>query len=372
MLSSELELLSEIYAPLVRLARGAVAADAGKSRAPVRELSRKIRLHSPDLAQELARLVTSGPTRTVSATIDPPLDLDSRLPLLREEFPAEPGRPLILSHELGDALNQLVEERLNPSKLEAVGLAPSRSALFVGPPGVGKTTAAQAVAKRLELPLLTLDLSSVISSFLGKTGSNIRRVFDYARSIPCVLFLDEFDAVAKSRGDASDIGELKRLVTVLLQEIDTWPEESLLLAATNHEESLDPAVWRRFDLVARFTLPSRLELTEFITSDKAFQGLNPEMVEVLAVAYVGHSYSRLGTDLERARRKAALAGATVEDAVNELVMSHVAKLSVVERKKVASSLMSAGYSQRRVASVLPISRDTIRKMRLEEQDDKAN
>ncbi|MBT3107222.1 ATP-binding protein [Streptomyces sp. COG19] len=122
--------------------------------------------------------------------------------------------------------------------------------------------AARWLAYELKLPLLVLDLSSVMSSYLGRTGANIRKVLDYAKSSPSVLLLDELDTVAKRRDDAAEVGELKRLVTVLLQEIDDWPSSSLLLAATNHGELLDPAVWRRFDVVVDFPLPGPVELEE--------------------------------------------------------------------------------------------------------------
>src|SRR5665213_3572636 len=123
------------------------------------------------------------------------------------------------------------------------------------PPGVGKTLAARWIARELHRPLLTLDLSAVMSSFLGRTGANVRHVLDYAKGVDCVLLLDELDSIAKRRDDASDVGELKRLVTVLLQEIDDWPSTGLLIAATNHSDLLDPAVWRRFEMRVNFPMP---------------------------------------------------------------------------------------------------------------------
>ena len=122
----------------------------------------------------------------------------------------------IFSTAAKTALTQLVQERTKPDRLTTRGLAPTRSALFVGPPGVGKTLAARWLAKEINKPLLILDLSAVMSSFLGKTGNNLRQVLDYAKSEDCILFLDEIDAAAKRRDDNTEIGELKRLVTVLL------------------------------------------------------------------------------------------------------------------------------------------------------------
>lgn len=143
--------------------------------------------------------------------------------------------------------------------------------VFTGPPGVGKTLAARWLAVQLHRPLLILDLASVMSSFLGRTGSNLRNVMDYAKSVECVLLLDEFDAIAKRRDDNGEIGELKRLVTVLLQEIDDWPVGGLLVAATNHGSLLDPAAWRRFEVQIDFPLPNReqaiLAIHTFLHSD---------------------------------------------------------------------------------------------------------
>ena len=137
----------------------------------------------------------------------------------------------------------------------ALGLTPTRSAIFVGKPGVGKTLTARWVASQLGVPLYVLDLTVVMSSLLGRSGNNLRAALDFAKSTDCVLLLDEIDSIAKRRSDDTDIGELKRLVTVILQEVDEWPTTGLLLAATNHPELIDPALWRRFDLVVEFKLP---------------------------------------------------------------------------------------------------------------------
>ena len=110
---------------------------------------------------------------------------------------------------------------------------------------------------RTRPPLLILDLSAVMSSYLGRTGSNLRHVLDYAKSLDCVLLLDELDAIAKRRDDSSEIGKLKRLVTVLLQQLDDWPSAGLLIAATNHTDLLDHAVWCRFEELVKFGIPQQ-------------------------------------------------------------------------------------------------------------------
>jgi SpoVK/Ycf46/Vps4 family AAA+-type ATPase len=157
----------------------------------------------------------------------------------------------LLSVDLEETLSQLIQERRQTERLASMGLSPTRSAIFVGPPGVGKTLTARWLASQLGVPLYVLDLTAVMSSLLGRSGTNLRAALDFAKRSPCVLLLDEIDAIAKRRSDDTDVGELKRLVTVILQEVDEWPATGLLLAATNHSELIDPALWRRFDLVIR-------------------------------------------------------------------------------------------------------------------------
>src|SRR6202041_2034035 len=130
--------------------------------------------------------------------------------------------------------------------------------------GNGKTTLAEAIAESLNLPLLAVRYEAVIGSFLGETASRLRRVFDLARSMPCVLFFDEFDAIGKERGDIHETGEIKRVVTSLLMQIDELPSYTIVAAATNHPELLDRAAWRRFQLRLNLPLPSPKQLADFI------------------------------------------------------------------------------------------------------------
>ncbi|WP_152530172.1 AAA family ATPase, partial [Asaia sp. SF2.1] len=260
----------------------------------------------PELARQIDEQLKSKPQRTGSAlrkaldqgTSDSqfPMDSETNLCLLRVcEQDRKCPRPL-LSPELDALLAQLLHERKHVDTLAAVGLDPSKSAILVGPPGVGKTLTAQWVAEQLDMPFYILDLSAVMSSLLGKSGGNIRAAFDFAKKSPCVLLLDEIDSIAKKRSDDSDIGELKRLVTVILQEIDSWPSSSLLIAATNHRELIDPALWRRFDVIAEFKTP-----TDDAISTAVQRFLGPDLhrfgkwKDILSVAMRGNSFS----DVER-------------------------------------------------------------------------
>ena len=234
----------------------------------IHRISKRYRTASPELSAALTDLLRQTPTRSsplrraTEAAL--PVDVDSRFQLLRvEEVPFLDHEP-VFANDVQSALDALVAERREEIVLREAGLEPVRSAIFTGPPGVGKTLAARWVARALGRPLLILDLSAVMSSYLGRTGSNLRHVLDYAKSIDCVLLLDELDAIAKRRDDRGEIGELKRLVTVLLQQLDDWPASGLLIAATNHADLLDPAIWRRFELAVEFPLPTPAIAARFI------------------------------------------------------------------------------------------------------------
>jgi len=153
-----------------------------------------------------------------------------------------------------------------------------------------------------------------MSSLLGRTGSNLRHVLEYGKTIDCVLLLDELDTIAKRRDDRGEIGELKRLVTVLIQQVDDWPSSGVLLAATNHPDLLDPAIWRRFELQVEFPLPDQTAITKFVQSILApYLPVSIPWSHVLGVAFAGRSFSDIERDLAGARRAAALGNYPLED-----------------------------------------------------------
>lgn len=135
-------------------------------------------------------------------------------------------------------------------------MEPVNKLLFYGPPGCGKTLAAEVIAHALSMPLVLVRLDSIISSFLGETSANLRKVFDYISSYPVVVLFDEFDALSKDRGDSADHGELKRSVNAVLQMMDSYKGDSIIIATTNYETILDKAIWRRFDEIVRFEMPN--------------------------------------------------------------------------------------------------------------------
>lgn len=173
---------------------------------------------------------------------------------------------LVLPDATLTVVQQLIEEQQRASLLRSHSLEPRHSALLVGPPGNGKTSLAEAIAESLAVPFFVVRYEAMIGSFLGETASRMKRVFDYARTTPCVLFFDEFDAVGKERGDTHETGEIKRVVTSLLMQIDDLPSYVVILAATNHSELLDRAVWRRFQLRLPLPVPSQKQLASYLTT----------------------------------------------------------------------------------------------------------
>ena len=174
-----------------------------------------------------------------------PIDSESRLPIADRLEPSEiEDMPVFLNKEC--KVEKFLEYYNNRNQIISNGINLPNTLIFFGPPGCGKSKLAEYISKETELPLITTRLDGLISSYLGSTAKNIRAIFNYAQSVPCVLFLDEFDAIAKVRDDKNELGELKRIVNSLLQNIDAIQNGSIVIAATNHEKLLDPAVWRRF------------------------------------------------------------------------------------------------------------------------------
>lgn len=206
------------------------------------------------------------------------------------------------------ACRELIEEQQRASVLRAHSLEPRHRILLVGPPGNGKTSLAEAIAESLAVPFIVVRYEAMIGSYLGETAARLKHVIDYARTTPCVLFFDEFDAVAKERGDTHETGEIKRVVTSLLMQVDALPSYTVVVAATNHAELLDRAVWRRFQLRLELKAPTERELASYL---QAFarsmhqpMGYTPE---TLALRLGRVSYAEAEEFCLDVRRRAALA-----------------------------------------------------------------
>lgn len=356
--------MMNIEMDLIHLARVALSGRPQDVHLLLRRIAKGYREAAPEFAEQVTALLRDAPTRSsplrrqTEAAL--PVDVDTRFHLLRvEDRPVLDHEP-VLSDNVSRLLTRLVDERKHSKALLDEGLEPTKSAIFTGPPGVGKTLAARWVARSMGRPLLVLDLAAVMSSYLGRTGTNLRHVLDYAKSTDCVLLLDELDAIAKRRDDMGELGELKRLVTVLIQEIDDWPSSGVLLAATNHPELLDPAIWRRFDMAVEFPLPDDSAIRVFV------QGMLHGRVsdarkwaDILALAFKGRSYSDIERDLVSARRAAAISKSSVDDQLPTLIKGD--QLNKADRIVLATKLVEGGLTSQRAAHDLTgVSRDTIR------------
>lgn len=215
-----------------------------------KRLERTLSLNQPALA---------GMASLDEISSQAPLDKESRMSMLEIENPNVVSN-LILNDSIADAVSKFVNKIKNKDKLVAAGIQSNFSLLLYGPPGCGKTTIANYIAEEAGLPIITARLDTIVSSLLGSTSKNIRKIFEFANTKPCIFFIDEFDAIAKARDDEHEHGELKRVINSLLQSIDQF--DNVLIAATNHSEILDSAIWRRFNSIIEVEKPSSTKFTE--------------------------------------------------------------------------------------------------------------
>ena len=254
----------------------------------------------------------SGPSATNGAVQE----------LFYELTPQRPIAEMILPDHVERACAELVEEHHRTDLLRSYNLTPRNRVLLAGAPGNGKTSLAESLASSLMVPFIVVRYEGLIASYLGETASRLRKLFDYVRTRGCVLFFDEFDTLGKERGDLHETGEIKRVVSSLLLQIDAVPSYVVVIAATNHPELLDRAVWRRFQL--------RLEL--------------PPPTPAAAEKYLNQTLQRLNLSLGISARAVAekLAGASfseLEDFLSDFARRYVLALPDANGKKIATQLL---------------------------------
>jgi len=239
-----------------------------------------------------------------------PIDADSRLQIVEVIPPDGERHNIVLTQDVERQVTEFIEMVNHRSDLELAGINLQKTLLLHGRPGCGKTSIAHYISEKTGLPLVIARLDGIVSSLLGSTSKNIRKIFDYANSLPCILFLDEFDAIAKARNDQHELGELKRVINSLLQNIDAMPADHVLIAATNHAELLDDAIWRRFVQTIEVGLPGPDELIEMVDvfSDPFTSELNTDNNKCrnFVKAAEGLSPSDLKTIFDRAKVKCVL------------------------------------------------------------------
>lgn len=292
-------------------ARGDVVAFRAAAEAAISE-EREKQHHL--LASDLERLLYAdhmsldSRLRELHPATELPRAKDGELPLLEERPVVREEDDIVLADATKLALHGIIREHQRVDVLRAHGLQPARKLLFVGPPGCGKTLAAEVIAGALSLPLVLVRLDSLVSSFLGETASNLRRVFDFASKTPVVALFDEVDALTKDRGDSADHGELKRAVNAVLQMMDGYRGSSVLIATTNYESILDRAVWRRFDEILRFDKPDERQIGQLLGLKLAGVRRNFEVHdEVIRKLFGGLSHADIERVLRRAVKEMVLA-----------------------------------------------------------------
>jgi hypothetical protein len=234
-----------------------------------------------------------------------PVDAESRFPLIERVNLNELSEPpVVLAQDQWDTVYEFLSIAKSYAQAEVQDLSTSLSFLLYGPPGTGKSRLARHIAQELSLDLYVARLDGLISSFLGSTSKNIRALFDFAAKTPCVLFLDEFDAIAKLRGDSQELGELKRVVNSFIQNLDTLGNQSIVIAATNHHELLDSAIWRRFSYRLALDFPSaelrRKMWTAFI-GPLQFTAREIELLVDLSEGFSGSDIHEVCVRLQRRR-----------------------------------------------------------------------
>lgn len=246
---------------LISLVRAGASGDKATLRSAAETLVAEERAKNHHLlAERLEKALQAVSVSSPTVSTHVQMGQASGRDLILESNPTIQLEDLVLPLPARREADQLVEEHIRADLLRAHGYEPRHRILLSGPPGNGKTSYAEGVAQALSLPFFVVRYDALIGSYLGETNTRLRALFDYVRMRPCVLFFDEFDAIGKERGDIHETGEIKRVVSFLLMQIDQLPSYVLTVAATNHAELLDRAVWRRFQSRIAFPAPGPKEV----------------------------------------------------------------------------------------------------------------
>lgn len=276
------------------------------------------------LAEEMRALIDAAKSRQTAETItrktipisQPRGELSN---LLEVSYPKARLSDMVLGDTIETSLNRIILEQRNFSKIRGHGLSPRRKLLLVGPPGTGKTLTASVLAGELNIPLFLVRLDALITKFMGETAAKLRQVFEAISDVRGIYFFDEFDAIGSQRGLTNDVGEIRRVLNSFLQMIEQDSSNSVIIAATNHPELLDYAVFRRFDDVIEYSLPQHDQIMAVLKTRLVNFKLRSPRWDALAATAEGLSYA----DITRA----------VEEAIKEAIIHDRQTLAMADIKK---------------------------------------
>jgi SpoVK/Ycf46/Vps4 family AAA+-type ATPase len=316
---SALGLNSPVVAHQIERLRDALIEDG--DRAAAARITRLLSSEERTVEMSASRLKRSSAAisrgETLTSQTIAPVDRETASPLaevmLVDRLPSEAP---IFDPIQQAALDSLLTEWKYSDVLTAKGMPPTRTCLLYGAPGTGKTALALWIARQLELPVVLVRLDGLISSFLGTTSRNIGALFQFAARYRCVLLLDEFDAIAKLRDDPQEVGEIKRVVNTLLQNLDQRATLGLTIAITNHEGLLDPAVWRRFEIQIAVPRPSFPQRERIVSRYLDSLALSPAKIRFLAWLTDGLSGAEIEQLVRGLKRSMALEEAQYDRKLN--------------------------------------------------------
>ncbi len=317
------------------------------------------------LSKKINKVLKENDMRSV--TLDSlrqkPFDKDSHLDIVDVKMPTDEyyeDMNLFFSESIENEILSFIQSYRKKDSLIQNGISFNNNLLLCGPPGTGKTSVADFICQETGLTLVTAKLDSIVSSLLGSTSKNIRKLFDYVAEQPCILFLDEFDVIAKNRDDSNELGELKRVVNSLLQNIDSFSQGNILIAATNTPELLDNAVWRRFDTKIDITLPDetiRHELIhEFLKGYPNKISVNEKSMGILVEITDGYSPADIKTIVNSAFKKAIIEdrkNISLKDLLYEILVFE--NSGYIDIENGVNYLRKYNVTQKNIAETLKIS-----------------
>lgn len=357
-----------MHTEILRIIEGGLTKDTKKVYSYAKLLAEKV---EKDGDSKMAKMINKAIEARTASTValdellTTPVDQESRLNIVDVTISSKEEIPIVLPKLIDSKISDFINVVKYQSQLIQKGVETSNSLLLYGNPGCGKTTIAKYISEKTGLPLVTARFDAIVSSLLGNTAKNIRKIFEFADNKPCILFLDEFDAIAKARDDQYELGELKRVINSLLQNIDSFAKQNILIAATNHPELLDKAIWRRFNTVIEIGLPQEDEINALIktfTSDFTSEFYDDEKrLDRLSKLFITKSPSDIKTIINNAKARTVISNRDAlqyEDVLIELFeFNNRGNLTI---DKLVEFLNDNGVPQSAIADRINVSMRQIR------------